>query len=386
MKDFNKNKQKGLEIMKNKYLILGIGALLVFGLGGYKFLGKKSMQPQMPPVNVVINTVNEEMIDKTTKYVALVEAINSVDVVAKVSGTLNEVNFIEGGKVKKDDALFIIDKKRYQANYDLAKAQLMSAEANLTKATRDFARQKELTVKQIASKATFDSSESAYLQAKASVAQAQATLDLAKIDLDNTEVKGYIDGVIGKASATVGNYITVSASPMATVVQMNPIRIAFSLTDKEFLSMKADQGKNLNDYKLNITLADGSIISEDLTTAFSSNKINQETATIAIYADINNEKGLLSPGSYVNISIVEKNPKQGMVVSEKALVQNDEVTFLYVVDENNVVSFKPVELGDTFNNKQVILSGVNVGDKIIVSGLQNRMLRPGAAVNIVNAQ
>ncbi len=382
-KKFNVNEKEEKSIMNKNYVVAGIISLALLGGGYYYYFAKKPMQPQMPPINVVVDVVSEEVIDTTRKYVGLVEAINMVDVVAKVSGTLNEVNFEEGSLIKKDDELFVIDRKRYQANYNLAKAQLLSAEANLTKATRDFARQKELTVKQIASKATFDSSESAYLQAKAAVSQAQASLDLAEIDLNNTGVKAYIDGVIGKTSATVGNYITASAGTMATVVQLDPIRITFSLTDKEFLKMKANNDRNLNNYQLNITLADGSVISQVLDTAFSSNVTNQETATIAIYVDVKNENGLLSPGAYIDVAILEKNPRTGLVVSEKTLVQNDGQTLLYVVDEGGVVSYRPVEIGETYNGKQVILSGISAGEKVISSGLQNRMLRPGANVNVV---
>lgn len=367
---------------KKRYIFSGVLALIAL-VAGCHFYGQKESIVKMPPVNVTVSEAKEEVINNPKNYVALVEAINSVDVVAKVSGSLDKVNFVEGGFVKKDDALFVIDKERYQAQYNLAKAQLESAKANLTRTERDFKRQKQLSSKNIASKATFDSAESAYLQAKAAVAQSEANLELAKIDLDNTEVKAYIDGYIGKTNVTVGNYINVSGEPLAKVVQINPIRIAFSLTDKEYLEMKALGEQDLNDFEVNIELASGEIYKQKMDKVFASNEINLGTATVAVYADIDNDKGLLKPGAYVKMFITSSNPKKGIIIPEKSVFQNEEKSQVYVVENDETVSLRTVTLGETFDGKQVIKSGVKVGERVVVGGLQNRMMRDGANVKIV---
>ena len=378
------NELKGIKIMNKRYLILGAFVLLAVGAGCHLF-GQKTQQNGMPPINVAVAEAKKEIINNPKSYVALVEAINSVDVVAKVSGSLDKVNFTEGTYVTKDQPLFIIDKDKYQANYDLAKAKLESAVANLTKTKRDYNRQKKLSAKNIASKATYDSAESAYLQAKASVSQAQAQLDLAKLDLNNTEVKAYIDGYIGKTKVTVGNYVTASAEALAKVVQINPIRIAFSLTDKEYLEMQYAGEQNLQDFVVNIELASGEVLREKLTKVFADNEINLGTATVAVYADINNEKGLLKPGAYVKMFITSDKPKQKIVIPEVAVIQNDGVSQVFVVDKENLLSVRKVELGEAFDSKQVIRSGIKPGERVVVSGMQNRMIRPNVKVNIVEA-
>lgn len=368
-----------------KYLF--IGAVAFIGLvAGCQFYGKDKQEMQMPAVNVTAYVAEEKVVNNPKNYVALVQAINSVDVVAKVSGTLDKVNFIEGNFVKKDEPLFIIDKDRYKAKYNLAKAQLESAKANLTKTERDFKRQKQLSSKNIASKATFDSAESAYLQAKASVAQSEANLQLAELDLNNTEVKAYIDGYIGKTKATVGNYINASGEPLARVVQVDPIRIAFSITDKEYLEMKAIGEQNLNDFEVNIELASGEIYKQKMDKVFASNEVNSDTATVAVYADIKNEKGLLKPGAYVKMFVTTSKPKTRIVIPEKAVIQGAEKSNVYVIAEDNTVSLKEVELGEAFAGNQVILKGLNVGDKVVVDGTQNRMMRPGATVKVVESK
>ncbi len=377
----NLKTEKGVTVKKN-YLFLGAAAIIA-AVAGCHFYGQKNAQGGTPAINVTSAMAEEVEINNPKTYVALVEAINSVDVVAKVSGSLDKVNFKEGGFVTKDEPLFVIDKDRYQANYNLAAAQLESAKANLTKTERDFNRQRELTKKKIASKATFDSAESAYLQAKAAVAQAEAQLELAKIDLDNTEVKAYIDGYIGKTKVTVGNYVSASAEPLARVVQVNPIRIAFSLTDKEFLEMKAAGERDLNDFVVNIELASGEIFSEKLEKVFANNEINMGTATVAVYADINNDKGLLKPGAYVKMFITSASPKKGVVVPEMSIMQDDENSQVYVITAENTVALRTVKLGETYGGKQVIADGLKAGEKVVVGGLQNRMMRHGAAVKEV---
>ena len=384
----SKIEQSKSKTSSRKYL--WAGAIVLLGVSaGCHFYGQKEIQGGLPPVNVTVVKAKEEVINNPKTYVALVEAINSVDVVAKVSGSLDKVNFKEGGFVKKDDALFVIDKDTYQAKYDLAKAQLESAKANLTKTERDFKRQKQLSSKNIASQATFDSAESAYLQAKAAVAQNEANLKLAKKDLDNTEVKAYIDGVIGKTNVTVGNYINASNinNPLARVVQINPIRIAFSLTDKEYLAMKAQGKQELSDFVINIELANGEIFSEKLDTVFASNEVKTGTASVGVYADIKNDMGLLKPGAYVKMFITSHKPRKNVVVPEESIVQVEEDAYVYVVVAQADNSFKAfqrkVKLGETFSGKQVILEGLKDGEEILLGGLANRMLRDGATVNVV---
>lgn len=377
---------KKIKNTKKKYLYVSVAAVVLLAMAGCHLYNQKKAMNIMPIVSAKVAIAEEKNVGNQRDYVALVEAINSVDVVAKVSGSLDKINFKEGSIVKKDDALFIIDKEPYQANYDLAKAQLESAEANLTRAERDYTRQKQLSLKNIASKATFDAAESAYLQAKANVSQAKAQLELARINLDNTEVKAYIDGRIGKTQVTVGNFVNASSSVLARVVQIDPIRIAFSMTDKEFLGMqKSTEKEDIGDLTINILLPNGDVLREKMNHFFVNNEINSGTATLAVYADINNEKHYLKPGSYVSIHITSDKPKMGLVVPETAIVLAEGTSYVYVLKEDNSAKMRAVKLGDAFDGMQVITSGLKAGEKVLISGLANRMLRDGVIINVLNA-
>lgn len=151
---------------------------------------------------VLVQKLETRNISPATSYIGHVEAIKSVNLKPQVTGYVEKVLFQEGSLVNEGDILFIIEQKRYIANVELRQAELASAKANLVRAERDYKRQKSLSSQNYASKATLDTSESNYLQAKAAVAQAEANLDLAKIDLDYTEIKAPITGYIGKALVT----------------------------------------------------------------------------------------------------------------------------------------------------------------------------------------
>ena len=149
--------------------------------------------------------------------------------------------------------------------------------------------------------------------------------------------------------------------------------------------MQAAGERDLNDFVVNIELASGEIFKEKLTKVFANNEVNLGTATVAVYADINNDKGLLKPGAYVKMFITSANPKKGVVIPEVAVIQNDEQAQVYVVNNDNVAVLRNVVLGDAFDGKQVISSGLKAGEKVVVSGQQNRMMRSGAEVKIAAA-
>jgi RND family efflux transporter MFP subunit len=119
---------------------------------------------------------------------------------------------------------------------------------------------------------------------------------------------------------------------------------------------------------------------------FVNNEVNMGTATVAVYADINNEKKLLKPGSYVNVSIASSKPKKGMVIPESAVVQSEGNSLVFVVNEENIAKIRPIKLGEAFDGKQVVEFGLRIGEKVLTSGLSNRMLRDGAQINVMNAQ
>lgn len=353
--------------------VLILGTCVAFGW----FL-KAKLTPPAPSMGamgmgepyVLIQGLETRNISPKKTYIGHVEPIKSVNLKPQITGYVEKVLFEEGSQVNEGDILFVIEQERYIANVALREAELASAKANLVRAERDYKRQSSLSKQNYASKATLDNAESAYLQAKAAVAQAQASLDLAKIDMGYTEIKAPISGRIGKALVTEGNYVASTLQTLARIVQTDPIRVAFSVTDKDMLNMRQIYGGKGAALKTELVLSNGTVLVNNLRSRFADNEVNSETATIAVYAEYNNEKDLLIPGNYVDIRIGAKDDQMALLVPQGALAQDKLGNYVMVVNDQDIAEQRRVELGEIIEDKQVVLSGLNANDKVIVQGLQ----------------
>ena len=323
-------------------------------------------------------------VTQATNKISYVEAINEVNLLPKVTGTVEKVLFKEGSLVNEGDVLFEIEPDKYQAAYDLAKAQLDSANANLVKAERDYNRQLKLSDQKFASKATFDTAQSAYLQAKAAVEEAKAGLDVATLDLDYTKVKAPISGKIGKALVTIGNYVVASSQPLAKIVQVNPIRISFSLTDKE--AVEVAEAKYLpENLTARITLPTSKAVNEEVVNIFVDNKVNAATATVSVFVDVDNSDDLLIPGNYVQTAIITGKTNEAVTIPQAAINYDQQGAFVYVVkvdpakssdvEIHGTAEQRRVELGSVVGEtEQAVISGLKADEMIVVQGsvkLQN---------------
>ncbi len=348
--------------------------LLCVGAGWYL---KARLTPQVPNMSgmdggtpyVLTKQVKLAEISPKKSYIGRVEAIKSVDLKPQITGYVEKVLFKEGGLVNEGDILFIIEQKRYLANVELRQAELDSAKANLVKTERDYKRQKSLSKQNYASKATLDTSESNYLQAKAAVAQAEANLELAKIDLDYTEIKAPFTGYIGKANITEGNYVTSSSDNLARIVQVSPIRVSFAVTDKDMLEARQANMKEIT-MQTELVLPNGQILTEPVQSVFSGNEIDSQTATINIYAEYENAQKLLIPGNYIDIKVGDKEPQLAILVPQAALAQDENGNYVVVVDDKNIAEQRRVVLGDPVEDYQIVLEGLSSEDKVIIQGLQ----------------
>lgn len=338
---------------------------------------KARLTPQAPNMaamgggvpSVLIKQVKETNIAPKKSYIGRVEAIKSVNLTPQITGYVEKVLFQEGSLVYAGDILFVIEQKRYIATVELREAELASAKASLVRSERDYNRQKSLSKQNYASKATLDTSESNYLQAKAAVAQAQANLELAKIDLDYTEIKAPITGYIGKAMVTEGNYVNSTSEDLARIVQTNPIRVAFSITDKDMLKARASNN-NSQPLQTELVLPNGQILVNHLKSRFSNNEIDSQSATITVYAEYENDKNLLIPGNYVDIRVGNKEAEMAILVPQAALAQDENGNYVVAVNEENIAEQKRVVLGDVVGDSQVVLEGLTPEDKVIIQGLQ----------------
>ena len=379
--------------LKNRVIIRKVLVLLMCGAIGWYLKGK--LTPQVPNMaamgggepSVLVQKIMASNISPQATYIAHVEPIKSVDLIPQVAGYVEKVLFEEGSQVNEGDALFIIEQEKYKATVALREAELASAQANLVKMERDYKRQVSLSKQNIASKATFDNAESNYLQAQAAVKQAEANLALAKIDLDYTEIKAPFTGYIGKALVREGNYVSSNSTSLARIVQVNPIRVAFSMTDKDFLNIRQEySGEKAANIRTQLVLPNGKVMQNHFMSRFTDNEVNSDTATIAVYTEFNNDEGYLIPGNYVKMMIGTKDDVTALLVPQAAVAQDENGNYVVVVDENDIATERRVVLGDVIGENQVVMDGLAQDERVVIQGLQK--VRDGQKVrpSLINAE
>lgn len=359
-------------------IVLLIGGLIGFFIKG-KLMGNAAGRfGAAGPATVLVKTLQAQPYAHGKTFIARVEAINASDVTPQVSGYIDQVLFQDGSFVKEGDVLFVIDQSRYKAAVSSAEASLERTKAVLKQVQSDYHREKSLYNENMLSKADLELAESALATAQANVKAAQASLDLAKLDLDYTEVRSPISGYIGKALKTKGNLATAGVDKLARVIQMDPIRVVFSITDKERLSGMDQLATQTPD--IQISLSNGEKIEMPSASLFSDNEVNAQTATMAVYAQTNNAANRLVPGNYVNVTVSTDKLRPVILIPQTAVSQDATGQFVMTVNPENIIVQKYVTLGDMVDGQYVVVSGLESGEKIVTIGQQK--LQNGQQVSV----
>ncbi len=355
-------------------------------------------QPAAPPPAVVVAAVKDEDVTRSDRFVGRVQALQSVNLVARVEGFLEKVNFKEGSTVKKNDLLMQIEKAPYQAalasaeaQLAAAKSQLAGAQAQLNNAEVVLKRQQDLLKRDVVSQAQADDAsanrdvaQAKVQEAQAAIQQAQANVQTAQLNLSYTDIISPIDGRIGLLAITVGNLVTTQSGTIANVAQIDPIRVAFSIP--ETLFTKVAQTKSGTDAELftpELTMPDGSKYNHDGKISFASNQIDASTGSLVIYADFPNPNGVLLPGAFVNVIVKEAQGMTMPVVPVSAVLQDSQGRYVFVVNDDNKAETRRIETGPQIENGFPVKQGLTSGETVIVQGLQK--VRAGIEVSPTQA-
>jgi len=339
--------------------------------------------PQMPPAAVIAQVVLESPLELPREYIAQVEPCQEVRIRSEVSGYLKQVHFTEGAFVEVGDLLFTIDPSKYKAVVALREAEVAQAQAEHIRAEKFLARMKGVDVRSI-SQADLDTAESALLRAKAALKQAIARLNLAKIDLDYTAVKAPIRGQIGVAEVTKGNYVTPE-NPLARLIQTDPTRVIFSLTDREYLTFRQAELLNAAEPLVaTVRLSNETFFPTPGKKEFEDHEMNPKTGTIAVRYAFDNPNALLVAGSYVTLILRSLEVEKGIQIPQKAILMDAQGPYVLGVDEAGIVSKVQIVLGAQIGLNVVVRSGLEVGGRIVVEGVQKA--QPGATVIVTLLQ
>ena len=362
-------------------LVVVIAAAAVYGYrtwSGWKAVQQQTAQAAEPLV-IVKPVEKADSSSQPSEYVGRVEAIQTVQVKPQISGEIAKVSFKEGSIVKAGQLLFQIDPAQYQATVALRKAELEKAEATLAEAEK-YHKRVMAANDQAVSAADRDTAESSVLQGKAAVSQAKANLRLAEINLGYCRITAPITGKIGIANLTKGNYVTPSSGALATIVQMDPVRVSYTLPDRDYLDQLELFKKEGSVYKTKLILSNGSELDVPGQRDFEDNTVDQMTGTVMMRLRYTNDSGMLIPGEMVRVFTQPVKSRIVNVIPQTAVMADAEGDYVYVVEADNSVRDVRVKLGREMGTLREVVSGLKDGQNVVVAGLQN--LRPGTKVRI----
>ncbi len=336
-----------------------------------------------PPPAVSVYQVKQIAVGEHHEFVARTEAFKEAELIARVEGELIEKSFREGSRVLKGDVLLKIDPSAYQASYEQAKADVDSRESGYDNAVRNLKRANDLIGDGYISQSDYDKLTTEESQAKSAVSVAQAALEKAELNLSYTKIVAPFDGRIGKVNFNVGNVVGPQSGSLATLTVTDPIYVNFQVKESDYVThMQArNQGQREGQIDISLVLPNNTIYPEKGELDYADIKIDEGTGTVALRAKFPNSSGVILPGLFVNLIIESVQKEQMAYVPQAAVQENQQGKFVLVVDENNTVTQRIVQLGRRVNAMWVVESGLTTNEQVIIEGLQK--VRPGVVVNPV---
>ena len=373
--------------MKTETTILLAVAAVLLG-GGCK---PKSIVTTQPPTVSVIQPVARDVVE-WDEYIGRLESPETVEVRARVNGYLDKVHFKEGQKVKQGDLLFTIDPRPYQAEFHHAEAEYERMVSQTELAKNDFERAQRLIVTKAISEEDYDTKSKTYTAAQAAMRSAKAAMDLAKLNLEFTEVRSRIDGRTSRALVTEGNLISSGisgsgATLLTTVVSQDPLYCYVDVDERSILKYLQLRREGRRESALDkpipveMALADETGYPHKGFTDFVDNKIDPTTGTLharGVFPNPERERAL-GPGFFVRMRIPGSGKYPALLIPDRALGSDQSLKFVYVVNAEKKVEFRPVKIGPMIDGLRVVKEGLKPGELVIVEGLLR--VRPGVVVD-----
>jgi membrane fusion protein (multidrug efflux system) len=348
---------------------------------------------QTPPGDVprvsVAAAITEDVIEDTS-FIGRVEAVDSLDLVARVTGFLRAVDVRDGATVTQGDVLFEIEPEQYEAIVAAREADLAQAEANLTLAEVELDRTSRLVDRAAVAQSELDVAQANQRVAAASVSAAQAALRQAQLDLSYTKVTAPFDGRIGRVLASTGELVGGTSGALATLVSETPIYVSFSLDERQLTNVMQTAlaaGGSIDTpgagIDVTLTLPNGTEYGETGAIAFGDNRVDPRTGTLAVRAQFDNADRLLIDGAFVNVRLAEQEPVQMLTIPQAAVQRDQRGDFVLVVGSEQTVEQRYITTGTLVGLSVAVTKGLREGETVIVEGLQR--VRPGVPVEAVLA-
>ncbi len=353
-------------LIATTFIVLSCGAALAQAAGA------------MPPPAVGVIQLQARPVPVVNELPGRIAATRTAEVRARVSGILQERVFQQGSMVKKGDVLFRIEPRLFRVRVESAEASLQKAKAVQANARQQLERQKTLMDRNVTSGVAYDEAVANLAQANADVGLAEAALAEARINLDYTEVRAPITGIIGGALVTEGALVTAEgASALALIQQVDPVYADFTQSAQELLALKrAVEQKTLaspapGEARVELVMDDGTVYGQPGRLLFASASVAPTTGQVTLRAEFPNSKGDLLPGMYVRVRLEQAVRQAGVTVPQRAVVRTPTgEAQVYVLGDDNTAQARPVTLGRSLGQDWVVEAGLDGSERIVVDGVQ----------------
>ena len=355
--------------------------LFFLGLGLFACNRQPPQQAPPPPPVTIAKPIQKEVVE-WDEYTGRTDAVQSVDIRPRVSGYLDNITFRAGDTVSQGDLLFVIDPRPYQAIYDQAAASLRQAGANRQLNEANFQRESRLRSTNVTSKEEYDTSLAQKNQADAGYVASQAQLNSAQLNLDFTQIKAPISGRISREQVTIGNLVQADSTLLTNITSVDPIYAYFNVEERSVERYEAlHQGRAEPEQRVPVylKLENETGFPHEGIIDFSNNQFDSGTGTLQVRGVFPNKDGRLIPGAFVTVRIAGTAPYQGILITDRAVASDQGRKFVLVVDANNLVQVRPVELGPVFEGLRIARSGLKGDENVIINGIVNA--RPGSKVS-----
>lgn len=359
------------------YIAVGLVALLALNACEKP----QAAQQERPPAKVSVAEVIQHSVTEWDELTGRLEAPQSVVIRARVSGYIDKISFAEGAIVTKGDLLVQIDPRPFSAEVKRLEAQLARASATAKRADSEAKRGEALRAGKVIGGEEADARDSTAAEAKAAVAATQAQLDIAYLNLSFTEVRSPIDGRVSRAELTEGNLVQADESRLTSVVSTDKVYAYFDIDEGVYLKYEAltrsgDLGAAAPVY-LGLANEDGHPHQGQMD--FVDNQVDPKTGTIRGRAVFDNKDGAFTPGLYVRVKLVGSANYNAALINDSAVGTDLGKKFVLILDKDNKVAYRAIELGPKLNGLRIVRKGLEKGEKIVVNGLQR--VRSGMPVD-----
>ncbi|ACB96059.1 efflux RND transporter periplasmic adaptor subunit [Beijerinckia indica] len=330
------------------------------------------------PTIVGTTLVSKQPVTKALEFVGRIEAVNKVEVRARVTGYLKAVLFKEGDKVVEGTPLFRIEKEPFDAAVQQAQGALTKTKGILANASLQRARAEELLARQAGTATVRDQRIAEEQTALGDVTMTKAQLESAEINLGYTNITSPIAGVIGRTNVTKGNVVGPNSGILTTIVSLDPTYVVFPVSQREFLRLKDEERRAAGGVlKVGLRFSDGSAYEQSGRVNFVDVTVDKSTDTVTVRASVPNPGGTLIDGQLVRVMVEGDKPQERITVPQTALLADQQGAYVFVVEDGKAV-IRRLKLGGEIGSDVIVDNGLTGGEQIIVQGIER--VRPGGAV------